>query len=56
MSKENCAEYYECQQGRSYLRKCDLQLFFRQDNEICDNADNVKCNGVSAEPVSSFLY
>ncbi|XP_063697220.1 peritrophin-1-like [Culicoides brevitarsis] len=46
----NCAEYYQCDAGRSVLRKCPPNLYFDQPRQYCNYAHEVKCNGAPAEP------
>lgn len=48
----NCAEFFTCSAGQSYLQRCPAKLYFNQQRQECDYAENVQCNGAPAEPVS----
>lgn len=51
----NCAEFYKCSAGQSVLQRCPSQLYFDQPKQYCNYAHEVKCNRISAEPVSDLL-
>lgn len=56
MNPNNCGEFYKCDAGQSVLQKCPPTLYFDQPRQYCNYADQVKCNGISAEPVSIFFF
>ncbi|XP_075162674.1 uncharacterized protein LOC142235304 [Haematobia irritans] len=42
---QDCAKYYSCLNGLAYVEKCPEPFLWNPLNQICDNPQNVQCQG-----------